>query len=154
MKRKIDLVNAEQEHIDYLKGKLRTSDVSFAVKYSGGDVNSLLQTRFDGSILSWVVLLDDVPFICFGVESYSKLNVTGFTWMVATDVIYDNRLSVARGSIKVLQALKSKFDKLVGLVDENDKISLAWHKWLGFKIQDKKIIGVQNTVYRYAVLGG
>ena len=59
---------------------------------------------------------------------------TGSAWLLGTDEISKHRYDFARTSRPVFNHLAKGFDYLFNFVDARNLLSLAWVKWLGFRI--------------------
>lgn len=138
---KVKVVPATQELIDQLKGRLREADEreAWAMAQVSADIG--MQLSYDRALLCWVALLDDVPFLVFGVSRKSLLSDTGTPWMLATDQITEASMAVLKLSKYYINTMLNIFERLEHYVDARNEISKNWLKWCGFTLCDPEPIG-------------
>ena len=151
-KSRVRVVPAMQVHVDHIKDNLRLSDVNFVKRLIGGSAEDSVQYLYDNSKEVWCGLLDGEPYVLFGVKKMSLIGFTGCTWLAGTDRIKEVKLLTAKKSKEYLDKLKKKYDSLIGYIDAQDKTSLRWHRWLGYRIDGPSVI--KGNEYYTAILGG
>lgn len=59
----------------------------------------------------------------------------GLIWLVGTDEISEHPITFFKLSKKIFPELTTGYKRLENYVDERNKLSLRWLKWLGFNIE-------------------
>ena len=147
---KIKIVDATQELIDDLKGRIREADVRECYAASGTAAADAMQKGFECSKFCLVALADDVPFIAFGVAAKAILGTKGTPWLLGTEAMRyrEIRTEVKSKSKKVIEVMLQHFDSLENYVDNDNRVSIAWLKACGFKVEDPEIYGVGRELFR------
>ena len=85
---KVEIVKATQEHIDYMKPRLRESEVKYCWAMAHMSAEEGLQNSFDRSSLCWTALVNGCPTLCWGISGRTILRSScGRPWLAATNDI-------------------------------------------------------------------
>lgn len=136
-----------QSDIDYLKTRLRDTDLQEIKELTGLSPEFILNYSFKTSKKCWTVLKDDEPIVCFGVSPLSLLGQTGSVWLLATDKISEIKMKVLKKSKRYIRKMFTQFVKIENRVRIDNKISIAWLKWCGFTMKDAKPFGSNQEYY-------
>ena len=141
-------VQATQEHIDFLIGKLRDTDDKecWAAIRKTADQN--LQLGFDRSSLCWAILKGEEPIGCFGVAPTSLLSNKGVPWLLATPELEKISYNFLRQSKEHVHRMLHMFDRLENWVDVDNEIATKWLRWCGFNMEDPKVYGFGKKMFR------
>lgn len=77
------------------------------------------------------------PIAMFGVAPHPLPGV-GAVWMLGTDGVLREALSVARQTVFYFDKLQERYPLLWNYIDDRNTVSLRWLKWGGFKLLDGK----------------
>lgn len=140
------VIMATQEHVDFLKTRLRESDVreiDAALGMSGADG---LQQAFDASPMCWTGLCDAEPVLIFGIGT-SELNKAGIPWLLASDDMSKVGIDVLRESKFYIRMMLEAYPYLTNFVDARQTVSIRWLAWCGFTIEPAEPWGVQGLPF-------
>jgi len=129
---KTEIVQATQELIDAMKGKLRKVDELEVRATSGKSADEALQYGFDKSDLCWILLADNRPVAAFGVCPMSTLGLAGIPWLLATEDLPKFTKEVVRLSKPYIMKMLEKYATITNWSDERNTIARRWLKWCGF----------------------
>lgn len=144
---KINFVNATQEHIDVMKGRLRGSDEEACWATAHLTADEGLQRSFDSSVLCWVALVDTIPVACCGISRRTMLSTRGTPWFLATEDLCKVGFKIVRHSRKYIRQMLDKFDLLETWVDARNKTSVVWLKWCGFTMEEAEPTGLDRRMF-------
>lgn len=103
---------------------------------------------------AFTALLDGEIICIFGVVTSSVINGTGSPWLLGSDLIKENPFEFLGRSKKYMAKLKEGYSKLENHVDVDNKVSILWLRWLGFKIsKDAKPYGIVGKPFKRFTMG-
>jgi len=70
----------------------------------------------------------------------------GAPWLLGTDAVERNYVAFLRGSVEWRDQLLRDYSTLRNFVDERNRVSIRWLRWLGFTISDPIIL--QGNAFR------
>jgi len=144
----IKIVDATQEYVDDLKGRLRKADIEECWAMAHMDADAGLQLSYDASVLSWIALVNDRPTLCWGVSGNSILRgPCGVPWLLGTDDIHKIGFRFVRGSRGIINSMLNMFERLETWVDTRNKLSMAWLRWCNFTGESAVPIGPENMLF-------
>ena len=126
---------ANANHIQPIVDNLRGVDHRFIYKYLNDSVEGTLSDRINNSEFKYTLFIDDKPAMIAGVTRPIMITNTGYSWLLATPKVNTHRIAVARITKKYIKSFKENYAKIVALVDPDDKVSVRWHEWIGFKLK-------------------
>lgn len=147
------VVPTTQELIDQLKGNLREADELECQASEGITADEAMQHAYKESSLSWIGLLNEKPFVIFGVVSrttkigYNNYSMHGTPWLLATEDIATYNILVARQSKYYVRKMLDNHALLTNFVDARNIISQRWLIWCGFNIAPAKPFGVSRLPF-------
>lgn len=144
---KIEVVEATQDLIDAMKGRLRQEDKDECWAMAHIGVDEGLQYSFKKAALCWVALVDDVPIICWGVSTTTMLSDYGIPWLLGTDDIEKIGFRVLKHSRKYIKQMLDKFEYLQNWVDVRNTVSINWLKWCKFSFEKAEPFGPDNRMF-------
>lgn len=145
---KLEIVPAEQKHVDALMGKLREADRNECWSLARITADYALQISFDNAKMCWVALYKGSPVCCFGVGAYSNLSHKGCPWMLATEALLHFQVQVIKGSKLYVKKMLEPFDILENYVDNRNVVAVRWLKWCGFTMEDPVALGPDGVLFR------
>lgn len=140
------VIMATQGHVDFLKTRLRESDVreiDAALGISGADG---LQQAFDASPMCWTGLCDGEPVLIFGIGT-SEYKTQGVPWLLASDGMSKVGIDVLRESKLYIRMMLKAYPYLTNYVDARQTVSIRWLAWCGFTIEAAEPWGVQGLPF-------
>lgn len=143
----IVFVRATAEHVDPIAARMRDADVA-EVKAAAGLVSrEALLSSLDKSDRAFTVMINGVPEIMFGVASLNVLTGLGVPWMLGTDVVTANYRAVLRLSRMMLPGLARGYSVLRNIVHADNRVSVAWLRWLGFRLSEPLPLGRNGALF-------
>ena len=142
-------IELTQEHIDYLKTRLRPSDI-VEIRGLGVEPNEALQVSFDHSVLKWCSTYKGRPMAAYGcVPIGSLLSNAGAVWMLGTTDLEKKtaQIATAKKGINYINIMLDGFDVITNYVHAENTLSLKWLKWMGFRIDKPRKIGINGEFY-------
>ena len=95
-----------------------------------------IERSWELSLRSWLILDDtSLPIGIFGVAPTTN-PMLGTVWMLGTDRLEAEALSVARQTQQYVQEMHEDFPVLWNYVDARNELSIRWLEWSGFEITD------------------
>lgn len=80
--------------------------------------------------------IDGEPVCMFGVAPVNLLGGIGAPWMLGSQALDAYAVPLLRHSDRVTEAMLLTYPRLVNLVDERNKKTIRWLRWLGFKFDE------------------
>ena len=146
---RFEVVNATLEHGYYIADRLRDMDKQEVLAVSPYSLRDSLAESITQSESAFTGLLNGEPIGCYGVVRLSLLCKHGRPWLLASDRIYECRISVLKESRKFLKYLDEKYSYVSNYVGADNRTSIAWLKWLGFTVHDAKAVGKYGEPFCY-----
>lgn len=113
---------------------LRDQDREEVAASSGMAPQSAVAASLMMSTLSYAILdRDNVPVALFGATPHPLPGV-GVAWMLGTDGILREALSIARQTKDYMDRLSAAYPLLWNYIDERNTVSMRWLKWGGFTL--------------------
>ena len=142
MARAIDISTLDddtvREALEYIAANLRPADLA-EMRASGTteeDPFWVLVESWDASVASWLIVdSSGLPIGLFGVAPHLVPKL-GIAWLMGTEGLEREALSVARQTVGYVEELHSYFPVLWANVDARNELSMRWLEWAGFSISD------------------
>lgn len=148
------IVEATQEYVDALKGRLRPGDLAEIAAASGREPDIVLQRAWDISELRWAGLAGGQVVTLFGAARLTTLSTVGIPWMLGAKELAGEGLSVGRESRHYLRVMRSQFSRLENMIDARQKRSVRWLRWMGFTVESALPWGVSGLPFHRFWIGG
>ena len=84
---------------------------------------------------AWAAYADNELAALFGLAARSIVDDSATPWLLPTTIVYRHRVKFLRMSIAFIAEARRIYPTLTGIVDQEHTQSIAWLKWLGFKIE-------------------
>ncbi len=72
----------------------------------------------------------------------------GRIWMLASDKLKHHARGLCVQSKIELDSLKQNYSMLFNIVDERNKMTMKWLKWLGFEFGQSHALGQDNQLFK------
>ena len=121
--------------LDHISANMRKSDVEEVHASSAIPVSEILPRSVSISTHGWVVTSDKTgnPILVMGAAP-TALPRVGAAWLLGTDEIRSEALSVARHTKTYVDAMQEDYDLLWNYVDARNELSMRWLQWAGFRL--------------------
>lgn len=144
---KYDVRPATEEDVVYLSPRLRDVD-RLEIKFiSGNSAEKSILFGFQYSDKCLVGTANDEPICIFGVKNYSSLSDRGIIWMLGTAEVSNHSIRFLRECKSQLNFMISDMRYLENWVYCENKVTIRWLKWLGFKVESPKPVGLNGELF-------
>lgn len=127
-----------REALEHIAQGLRPADLA-EIKATIGDREEPFWALFESwenSVSTWLILDGTgLPIGVFGVAAH-YVHGLGMAWMMGTEGLEREALSVARQTRHFVAELHRFFPILTADVDARNELSMKWMEWSGFRIAD------------------
>lgn len=136
---------AQAWHVAFVAENMRQADRE-ELEALGQDSEEGIWQAFRASEQAWV-MQEDAPMCVFGVIPTNLLTGEGIIWLLGTDNVKRH----ARGFLEVspgcLQKIMATYSHLHNYVDQRNKASIRWLKWMGFEFQEAQPLGPRGLPF-------
>lgn len=90
---------------------------------------------------AWTAIIDGRPEVMFGVGDINVLAGVGAPWLLGTDAVEAHYIAFLRRSVDFRDQLLRRYPVMRNFVDDRNKASKRWLKWLGASFSDPVEVG-------------
>lgn len=127
-----------REALEFIAQGLRPADRAEMAATIGNAEDPFwpLFESWENSVASWLILdRTGLPIGIFGVATHG-LPKLGMAWLMGTDGIEREALSIARQTPQFVAEMQTLFPILWADVDARNELSMRWLEWSGFQLTD------------------
>jgi hypothetical protein len=139
---------AKPEHIDPVARLMRKADIEEIRAASGKSPKEALEYSLDHSNEAKTIIFNGAPAAMFGVGWVNMLNGIAAPWLLGTDAIDANYRQFLRGSKWWVDQLMTRYDVLTNVIDDRNRTSKQWLRFLGFTFSEPFILGHERRPFR------
>jgi len=144
---KYEIRDATEDDVEFLSTRLRAMDLKEISSASGRFPRAALRSGLRTSTICRVGLADGVVICIYGVRPQSSLSCEASVWMLGTDDLQKHAMKFGREcGIQVKEMLKD-FKVILNYCHAENKLTIRWLKWLGFKINKPKPYGRKQELF-------
>jgi len=130
-----------KEDVEYIIEHARAEDVAEVEALDGSTIRECLEDTPNLLDCSQVWEVNGKPVAIFGITKQNgPLNV-GIIWLLATDELHKYTMKFARYCKEVFEKMSRGYAYLFNYIHTENKTSIEWLKWLGFKVSDPIPLG-------------
>lgn len=144
----IEVVEATKELVEKMKGKIRKADHQESLASHGVDADQGIQIAMSTSKLTWIALLKGEPAMIFGVGKLSLFSSEATPWLMGTRLMGKLKIRMIKDFKPYIKKMFELADVLENYVDERNKVSQKWLRFMGFKMDEPKPYGFQKKPFR------
>lgn len=134
------MIEIRPAHIDdALRINVRAVDCREIWRMSMSDPEVALKRAISMSRESYTATFGGDIIGIFGVRTASVINRVGTPWLLGSDLITTVPFEFLAQSKEYIEKLKVGYTLLQNYVDVENRVSIRWLRWLGFKI-DKNAV--------------
>lgn len=140
------LVSPDQAEawLEHIAAHLREQDCDEVRASSALDPREALFTSVGLSSHGYVIVgRDGDPVAAFGAAPHPLPGV-GVAWLLGTDGIRREALSIARETPRYVEELQRHYLLLWNYVDARNSVSMRWLQWGGFKLLEEHRLGPES----------
>ena len=102
------------------------------------------------SMTDWAVVIEanGIPLAVLGLRRANMLTGSGVPWLLSSEDALDHKRSFLELTGPVIQEMLDKCPRLVNYVHVENKLSVRWLKWLGFKLDDPVMNPATGAMFR------
>lgn len=138
MKSQAHVVPARAIHIRRIARLMREADRN-EVAALGRDPFGALTLSLRKSKRAWTIIADGQPIGMFGVGDVNILAEVGSPWMLGTPEIERHVMTFLRNCPYWVGQLLEGYTVLRNCVDDRNRLSIRWLKWLGFEVGERVV---------------
>jgi len=144
----VEIVPATLEHVAEMAPRMREADRQevWASFYLTPELALSVSVRT--SRHAWAGLIDGRVVCIFGVGGSSVLSDVGVPWLLGTDDLDRNQFAFLRRCRQHVAQMLAGYPVLINFVDDRNKVSQRWLRWLGFTIMEPEPHGPQGLPFR------
>lgn len=135
-------------HVRSIARRMRQADRDELRASSGRQPADALIYSMRRSRLAYTALINGVPEVMFGAGDLNILAQSGAPWLLGTDAVPLHYVAFLRGSVRWRGQLLRRYAVLRNLVDDRNHTAMRWLRWLGFRLSDPVIAGVEQRPFR------
>ena len=144
--KRYEIRNATKDDLMFIAGRLRDSDRAECDALGHVGVNAAYRAMLRATEAR-VGVADGVPFVAFGLGVPLVFAHYANPWLLGTGEIVKHRLTFLRESRGIVADWLQRYPVLENYVDQRNSLSIAWLKWLGFKLYDAIPYGPQGLPF-------
>tara|TARA_R110000744_G_scaffold380326_3_gene500756 strand:+ start:21337 stop:21795 length:459 start_codon:yes stop_codon:yes gene_type:complete len=141
------------EMIQFIADNMRQADVDEVMAAANSTPLQAITGGIEISYSSSVAVINGDIVAIMGVVKNTALSSTGVPWLLGTEAIVKHYREFLGASPSVLNAMINVCPNLVNHVYVENKVSIRWLKWLGFKIEEAKPFGVNGKLFHKFTIG-
>ena len=141
------VIRATADHAAGLAGRLRASDAAEIAAASGLSQLDALTFSVSRSAHAFTAMVDGRPEIMFGVSDLNVLLGWGSPWLLGSDAVALHYRAFARESRAWHAAFVSRYRRLFNAVHAENRLSIAWLRYLGFTIHPALPLGRSGALF-------
>ena len=130
-----EIVEATAADVDHVQRFLRHDDVE-EISALGRTTHDAVGRSVSMSIETRAGRINGTPVCVFGVGRPQMMSPIGNPWMLGTEQLRCVSPKFLRRSRYIVQGWRDTHALLENWVDARNLVSVAWLRWLGFKIDD------------------
>lgn len=115
---------------------MRQADRDEVFASSGKTPLEALKYSFEKSSFVMTALVDGRAEVMFGAAEINILNGIAAPWLLGTKAVEVHQVAFLRHSVEWRKKLCERYTVLRNFVDDRNKVSIRWLKWLGFRLLD------------------
>jgi hypothetical protein len=146
---KYEIRDATEEDAVYLSTRLRAIDVREIGAVSGRSPKAALISGVRGSEYCKAGVADGEVVCIYGVRRVSALDDECVIWMLGTDELPKHAVRFIRGCSAEVVSMVQQFKLVENWCHAENKTTIRWLKWLGFKIEEAAPYGRKNEPFHH-----
>ena len=142
-----------EEDIQFVADNMRQADKDEVLASNNYTPRECLDESIKISYFAYTVNFNAAPVMIFGLVKRSALSDTGIPWALGTDGVFTGKREFLKRSVVLRDMMLEECDILTNYVHCDNKQSIRWLKWLGFKFDNPAPYGVNNELFMRFHLG-
>lgn len=138
---------ARNEDVAKVAAHMREIDRKELALAGGLEPLEALEQSYEYSEYCRCIEVDGEPAAMFGVRRPFILSGKGIIWLLGTDDLVKMRKSFVENSMKYVNEGFKYADSLENYVWIENKLSIRWLKWCGFKFDEPAPYGVKKALF-------
>lgn len=138
---------AKPEDVAVVAENMRDIDRKELYLAGGWEPLEAMQQSFNASVHCRCIEADGVPVAVFGVRRPFILSPKGLIWLLGTKDFVKIKKSFVKSSKKYIDECFDYASSLENYVWIENKLSIRWLKWCGFKFDEPKPYGLKKELF-------
>jgi len=143
----VTLFPAADDDILWVADHMRDADLVEIEAAIGIDPYDALKYSVSVSSEAWSAYAGGEPIALFGVGTQSMLSRTGAPWLLGTDKLLDQRLSLVRLGKLFVATWRTHYEVMLNFVHAKNVSSIQWLETIGFCVHDPVPWGVRGEMF-------
>lgn len=136
-----------EEDVEYLIEHVRPEDAAELDALDGSTIRESLEETPDLLNCSQVWEVNGKPVAIFGVTRQTGPMSVGVIWLLGTTEFHKYTMKFARYCKEVFERMIAGYSYVFNYIHEENKVSIEWLKWLGFRIYDGQPVGHKGAIF-------
>jgi hypothetical protein len=149
----VKFVKPTDEMVMFIAENMRHADVREVWEMSRQTPLESIEEGLELSNYSAVAVINDIPCAVFGLTIVDMLTGTGVPWLLGTDYLVKHRSVFLKNGKQGLDQMLKVCPNLFNYVHAENKTSVRWLKYMGFKVEDATPIGVDGALFHRFSIG-
>lgn len=132
-----------------LYANLRAADRAECEAYGERDLEAVLRSSVERSVLCWTGIVNGELAAILGVTPLSILSGIGSPWMLGTEVLDRHSRILIRHTPQYIARMLEAFPHLVNFVHTKNTTSVRWLRRLGFVLHDPVPYGARGELFHF-----
>jgi hypothetical protein len=145
----LEFCKPTEQSIRFIADNMRDEDVKEVWASNRYTPFEALDSSVEASDFSTVVVIDGVPCSVFGLLVSDILTGTGVPWLLSSSEILKHKSELLRQSPRIISEMLTISPKLNNYVHTENKVSIQWLQWLGFKVEAAIPYGRDGEMFHY-----
>lgn len=140
---------ARREDISIIADNMRIIDRKELALAGGLSPYETLCKSFEQSIYCRCIEANGEPVALFGVNKPYVLGQSAYIWMLGTDKLNKIKKNFVQNCLQYINESFEYADYLENYVWIENKLSIRWLKWCGFKFDEPMLYGVKKALFMH-----
>jgi hypothetical protein len=139
--------------INYIADNMRAADALEVWEMSKHTPLQSIEEGLRLSNFSSIAVVNGTPCAVLGLAVVDILTGTGIPWLLGTDYAVENRKVFIKNCKQGLGQMLQICPNLFNYVHADNKVSVLWLRYMGFKIEDPLPTGVGGALFHKFSIG-
>lgn len=133
--------------LKFIADNMRREDAVEVMASHGYTPHQALEVSVKNSSLMAVIVIDGIPVTALGLVKRCPLTGLGVPWLLSAEQALNHKRKFLELSPPVIEDMLDICPKLVNYVHAENRTSIRWLRWLGFKIDEPTPIGIRGEMF-------
>ena len=145
----VRLIKPTETAMKFIAANMRDEDLAEVIAAGEEPLEALMNGLNNSSSSVLVVDDDDTPLTVLGVVPVCVLTGSGVPWLLSSKYALQHRKEFLILSPNIVQEMLDMYPRLFNYVHTENKVSIRWLKWMGFKIDSPVTLPNGEQFHRF-----